>query len=142
MLLATGVAVLHAAVVLFVLTGSLLALRWPRLLPLHALVALTVLGLYLAGADCPLTDLELWLRRRAGVPPYEDGFLGHYVTEPLGHPIEATSTQAGIHLTAAVPNAVGYALHARRAARGRRARAVPGATVARGTTASSRPGPS
>ncbi len=121
MLLATGVAVLHAAVVLFVLTGSLLALRWPRLLPVHALVALTVLGLYLAGADCPLTDLELWLRQRAGVPPYEDGFLGHYVTEPLGRPIEATSTQAGIHLTAAVPNAVGYGLVLSRARRTRAA---------------------
>jgi hypothetical protein len=121
-LLAHAVAVLHAAVVLFVLTGSLLALRRPRLLPAHALVALAVLGLYLAAADCPLTDLELWLRQRAGVPPYEGGFLGHYLTEPLGLPIEATSTQAGIHAAAAVPNAVGYSLHAGRALRTRRAR--------------------
>lgn len=123
MLLATGVAVLHAAVVLFMLTGSLLALRWPRLLPVHALLALGVLGLYLGGADCPLTDLELWLLQRGGAPLYEGGFLGHYVTEPLGRPIEATSTQAGIHLTAAVPNAIGYSLHVSRALLVRRAQA-------------------
>ena len=122
MLLAHVVAVLHAGVVLFVLTGSLLAMRWPRLLSVHALVALAVLGLYLVGADCPLTDLELWLRQRAGVPPYDGGFLGHYVTEPLGLPIEAASTQAGILVAAAVPNAIGYSLHAGRALRRGRAR--------------------
>ena len=33
--LADLVAVLHAAAVLFMVTGSLLALRWPRLLWLH-----------------------------------------------------------------------------------------------------------
>ena len=34
-LLANAVALLHAAAVLFMLTGSLLALRWPRVLWLH-----------------------------------------------------------------------------------------------------------
>ena len=122
LLLATGVAVLHAAVVVFMLTGSLLALRWPRVLPVHALVALTVLGVALAGESCPLTDLELWLRELGGVPAYDGGFLGHYVTEPLGHPIGATSTQLAIYLTAIVPNAIGYSLLDVRALLERRAR--------------------
>ena len=122
MFLANAVAVLHAAVVLLMLTGSLLALRWPRLLPFQAVVALTVLALAVAGESCPLTDLELWLREQAGVPAYSGGFLGHYITEPLGHPIEATSTQVAIYATGIVPNAIGYALHVRRALLGRRAR--------------------
>ncbi|SFK57506.1 DUF2784 domain-containing protein [Geodermatophilus ruber] len=110
LLLASAVAVLHAAAVLFMLTGSLLALRWPRLLLLHLPVALGILGVYLAGADCPLTDLELWLRERAGAPGYTGGFLGHYLTEPLGFPIHEFSTQLGIYLIALVPNVVGYSL--------------------------------
>ena len=62
MLLAGVVAVVHGAAVLFMLTGSLLALRWPRLLYLHVPVALAILAVNLAGQPCPLTDLELALR--------------------------------------------------------------------------------
>ncbi|MGY2129237.1 DUF2784 domain-containing protein [Blastococcus sp. SYSU DS0617] len=51
------------------LTGALLAVRWPRLVLLHAPVALAILAVNLAGADCPLTDLELALRERAGRSP-------------------------------------------------------------------------
>jgi hypothetical protein len=120
LVLAYAVAVLHAATVAFMLTGSLLALRRPRLLWLHAPVALAILGLYLTGSDCPLTTLEFRLREQAGVPPYEGGFLGHYITEPLGFPIEATSTQVGLLVTALVPNAIGYTLHVRRAVQRRR----------------------
>ena len=110
MLLANAVALLHAAAVLFMLTGSLLALRWPRVLWLHVPVSLAILGLYLTGSDCPLTSLELSLREQAGQPGYTGGFIGHYVTEPLGFPIEATSTQIGIYLVALLPNLIGYGL--------------------------------
>jgi hypothetical protein len=104
------VAVLHGAVVALVLTGSLLALRWPRVMWLHVPVALAVLGLYLTGSDCPLTTWELSLREAAGAPLYRGGFLGHYFTEPMGFPIEATSTQAGVYVVALLPNLVGYGL--------------------------------
>ena len=120
MLAASAVAVLHAATVLFVLTGSLLAQRWPRLLWLHAPVGLAVLGLYLTGSDCPLTTWELVLRERAGQPGYAGGFLGHYFTEPLGFPIEATSTQIGLVTVAVLPNLVGYGLLVMRSASRRR----------------------
>jgi len=117
-LLADAVAVLHAAAVLFMLTGSLLALRWPRVLWLHVPVALAILGLYATGTDCPLTTWELALRADAGEPTYDGGFIGHYVTEPLGFPIEATSTQVGVVVLAFGVNAVGYALLLRRRSRG------------------------
>jgi hypothetical protein len=109
-LLANAVALLHAAAVLFMLTGSLLALRWPRVLWLHIPVSLAILGLYLTGSDCPLTSLELSLREAAGEPGYTGGFIGHYVTEPLGFPIHATSTQVGIYALAFLPNLIGYGL--------------------------------
>jgi hypothetical protein len=127
-LAAAAVAVLHGAAVLFMLAGALLALRWPRLLWLHVPVALTILGLYLSGSDCPLTTWELALRRRSGAPGYTGGFIGHYVTEPLGFPIHATTTQAGIYVIAFLPNVVGYGLLVRRGlsdGSGRRRAAVP-----------------
>ena len=117
MLLADAVAVLHAAAVLFMLTGSLLALRWPRVLWLHVPVSLAILGLYLTASDCPLTTWELALRESAGGSGYRGGFIGHYVTEPLGFPIEATSTQVGIYVVAFTPNVIGYALLAARTRR-------------------------
>jgi len=108
--LASAVALLHAAAVLFMLTGSLLALRRPWVLWLHVPVSLAILALYLTGSDCPLTTWELALRDAAGEPGYRGGFIGHYLTEPLGFPIEATSTQIGIYVIAFLPNLVGYGL--------------------------------
>jgi hypothetical protein len=116
-LLAAGVAVLHAAAVLFMLTGSLLALRWPRVLWLHVPVSLAILALYLTDSDCPLTTWELRLRQGAGEPGYDGGFIGHYITEPMGFPIEATSTQVGIYVVAFLPNLIGYGLLLSRALR-------------------------
>jgi Protein of Unknown function (DUF2784) len=120
---AAAVAVVHGAAVLFMLSGSWLALRWPRVLWLHVAVSLFILAVYASGADCPVTNLELWLRARAGEPGYRGGFIGHYITDPLGFPIHATSTQVGIYVIAFLPNIVGYTLLITRALRRR------GATV-------------
>ena len=119
MLLAGAVAVLHGAAVLFMLTGALLAVRRPRLLAVHAPVALAILAVNLAGADCPLTTLERRLRERAGEPAYAGGFLDHYVFSPLGLDEAATGTQLGIYLLAAGLNALGYGFVVARALRRR-----------------------
>lgn len=130
-----GLAVLHGAAVLFMLTGALLALRWPRVLWLHVPVSLVILGLYLTGSDCPLTTWELDLRVRAGEPGYRGGFIGHYVTEPLGFPIHATATQLGIYAVAFLPNIVGYGLLVRRGLRTRNERRRAAARPARSAEA-------
>ena len=114
MLYANAVAFLHAAAVLLMLTGALLAVRWPRVVWLHVPVALAILAVNLAGADCPLTDLELALRERAGMEAYEGGFLGHYVFAPLGLDVRASGTQLGVHATALGLNVLGYGLLAAR----------------------------
>jgi hypothetical protein len=101
------VAVVHGLAVLFMLTGALLAVRWPRLVLLHAPVALAILAVNLAGADCPLTDLELALRRADG---YDGGFLGHYFSGPLGLDERAAGTQLAVYATAFGLNALGYGL--------------------------------
>ena len=124
-LLAHGVAVVHGAAVVLMLTGALAALRRPRIVLLHAPVSAAILGVNLAGAPCPLTTLELALRAEAGGSAYRGGFLGHYVTEPLGFDIAATATQAGIYTVAILPNALAYGLLCARLLRDRARRAEP-----------------
>ena len=128
---AWAMAALHLALIAFMLTGSLLAFRWPRVLCLHVPLVLAILVLYLTNSDCPLTTLELCLRELAGEPGYRGGFLGHYVTEPMGFPIRAASTQVGIYVTALVPNVVGYGLLAARLRRGRSTSGAERETVSR-----------
>ncbi len=121
MLLAAAVAVLHAAAVLFMLTGAVLALRWPRLLWVHVPVAVAILGLNLAGADCPLTDLERSLIADAGAVPYRGGFLEHYALAPVGLDVHAAAVQIGMYTLALGLNALGYGLVVARSAGGARA---------------------
>jgi hypothetical protein len=123
-LLAGLVAVLHGTAVLFMLTGSLLALRRPRLLWLHAPVAVAILAVNVAGLPCPLTRLELHLRAAAGAPGYRGGFLGHYLFGPLGLDAHAPLVQVGMYTVALGLNALGYGLLLSRA-RARRAARAP-----------------
>src|SRR3712207_9266426 len=74
------VLVVHLAFVLFVVLGGLLALRWPRVAWVHVPVALYGATIEFVGFVCPLTPLEVWLRRRGGEAGYEGGFIGHYGT--------------------------------------------------------------
>lgn len=106
--LAVVVAVLHGALVLFMVTGGLLGLRWHRLLYVHAPLTVAILAVNLAGAPCPVTALELHLRSLAGEPTYRDGFLGHYAVDPLGLHLHTTGVQVGLYAIALVPNLIAY----------------------------------
>ncbi|MFL5619859.1 MAG: DUF2784 domain-containing protein [Gemmatimonadaceae bacterium] len=77
------VLVVHLAFVLFVVLGGLFALRWPRVAWIHVPVALYGATIEFVGFICPLTPLEVWLRRRGGEAGYEGGFIEHYVTATL-----------------------------------------------------------
>jgi Protein of Unknown function (DUF2784) len=110
-------AALHLALIAFMLTGSLLALRWPGLLWVHAPVALVVLAVNVAGQPCPLTVWELDLLAAAGMPGYPDGFIDHYFLDPFGADVHTTPAQLGIYTVAFIPNVIGYGLHAARALR-------------------------
>ena len=116
-LLADTVAVVHGAAVVLMLTGAVVALWRPRVLWVHLPVSLAILGVNRAGAPCPLTELELWLRAEAGGAAYEGGYLGHYVFSPVGLDVASPSVQAGVYTAALVPNAVACALLAVRARR-------------------------
>ena len=96
-LLADAVVVAHLAFILFVLGGGLLVLRRPRLAWAHVPCAVWGALVELMGWVCPLTPLELELRRRAGQAGYAGGFVEHYVV-PVVYPEDLTR---GLQLAAA-----------------------------------------
>ena len=78
--LADLVLLVHAGFILFAAAGALLLRRFPRVAWLHLPAVFWGVGIEWSGGVCPLTPLEVWLRRRAGAAGYESGFIEHYVT--------------------------------------------------------------
>lgn len=75
------VAAAHFVFLAYLPAGGFLALRWRRTIWLHVLAVLWGTASVVVGFDCPLTSIEQWARRHAGLPPLpESGFIAHYVT--------------------------------------------------------------
>ena len=92
---------LHALFILWVVFGALLTLSRPVLRWLH--IASLVWGILteLLPWPCPLTVLENWLEARAGVQPYQGGFLLHYLDKLVYPDISASVlTVAGVVICA------------------------------------------
>lgn len=92
-LLADGVLLLHAGVVLFVVGGLLAIVAGDRFgrrgvdAPAFRAAHLAAIGVVVVqawlGRACPLTVLESWLRERAGEAGYGGGFVAHWVGRAL-----------------------------------------------------------
>jgi hypothetical protein len=109
--LADVVVLVHAAFVLFVVLGGLLALRWPRVVWFHAPAALWGVLVEVAGLGCPLTPLEHRLRGAV----YDGGFVERWFL-PLLYPDGLTRpVQVALGAAVLVVNAAVYAfvLHRR-----------------------------
>ena len=89
--------VLHALFILWVVFGALLTRSHPILRWLH--IGSLVWGILteLLPWPCPLTLLENWLEAKAGVEPYQDGFLLHYLDKLVYPDVSSTMlTIAGV----------------------------------------------
>jgi uncharacterized protein DUF2784 len=77
--LAAGVLFLHVLFILWVVFGALFTRSRPWLRWFH--IASLVWGIFteILPWPCPLTIVENWLEGRAGVEPYQGGFLLHYL---------------------------------------------------------------
>lgn len=80
---ADGVLLLHAAFVLFVTAGGLMVLRWAKLAWVHVPAVTWAVFIEFTGRICPLTPLEVALRRSAGDAGYAGDFIEHYVVSLL-----------------------------------------------------------
>jgi Protein of Unknown function (DUF2784) len=116
--LADLVLLMHFAFVLFVVLGGVIALRWPRVAYAHIPVALYGAAIEFSGFVCPLTPLEVGLRRRGGEAGYEGGFIEHYVTAALYPSGLTRGVQVGLGVAVLVINVTVYVVWMRR--RGRR----------------------
>lgn len=88
-LMVNAVLIVHAAFIVFVVAGGLLALRWPRLALLHLPALAWGASVEWMGWICPLTPLENRFRSLAGESTYEDGFLAHYLYSAI-YPVGLT----------------------------------------------------
>ena len=88
-LLANTLVVVHLAFVGFVVLGSLLVLRWPRVMWAHLPAALWGAIIEFGGFVCPLTPLENYFRLQAGLAEYHTGFIERYLL-PLLYPAQLT----------------------------------------------------
>jgi hypothetical protein len=80
---ADAVLLAHLAFILFAVLGSLLVLRWRPLAWAHLPAALWAAVVELSGWICPLTPLEVALRRAAGDAGYSGGFIEHYLVAAI-----------------------------------------------------------
>lgn len=81
MYLASAVLVLalHLLFILWVIFGALFTRERPVLARLHVACFIWGLVIEIFPWTCPLTFAENWLEQRAGITPYQGGFLLHYL---------------------------------------------------------------
>ncbi len=77
--LATVVLLFHVLFIVWVVFGAFVARSRPLLRVLHVASLLWGVATNALPWPCPLTLLENWLEQRAGVAPYQGGFLLHYL---------------------------------------------------------------
>ena len=98
----------HLGFILFVTFGAALAFRWPRVVWVHLPCVAWGVWVELAGWICPLTPLEMELRRKAGFQGYTGGFIENYVV-PVVYPDALTRTiQVGLGIAALAFNVFLY----------------------------------
>jgi hypothetical protein len=85
-ILADSLVVLHLAFTGFVIFGGFLAWQWRWAVFAHLPALAWGFWVETSGQICPLTPLEIHLRRLAGEAGYRGGFLEHYVVSILYPP--------------------------------------------------------
>ena len=109
--LAEIVLFLHAAFIVWVTFGALLTPSHPVLRGLHIVSLIWGILIELLPWTCPLTYFENLLENRAGVEPYQGGFLLHYLDKIVYPEISPlVLTFAGVFVCA-----VNLIIYARRA---------------------------
>lgn len=113
-LLADAVAALHAAFLVFVVVGGVLAWRWRWLVVPHAAEVAWAVAVVVADLGCPLTPLEKRLRQAGGQQAYPGPFIDWYLAGRL-YPADAEeAVRAGLAVVVVLSWAVLWARWPRR----------------------------
>ena len=113
--LAAAILALHLLFILWVVFGVTVTRRRPVLRWLHLGCLVWGVGIELLPWTCPLTWAENWLETRAGIAPYQGGFLLHYL-DALVYPDIPPDLVTGLGVAVCVFNLGIYAMrfHRRR----------------------------
>src|SRR6202521_5177173 len=111
---ADAILVAHFAFVLFAVLGAVLVLRWPWLAWLHIPAVAWAAFIEFGGRICPLTPLEVILRRQAGEAGYAGSFIDHYFVLLLYPEVLTRDTQTTLGALVVVINAAIYVVALRR----------------------------
>jgi hypothetical protein len=111
--LADVVMIIHGALLVFFLIGGFLAWRWFWLIWVHLGIVAWNLTIVLLDFGCPVTASEKALRRLAGEPVYQGGYIHHYLE---GHiwPMGQTPSVERVCFTIVVISYVGLFIIRRR----------------------------
>ena len=116
-LAANAILLLHLTFIGLVLLGGLAVARWPRLAWIHVPAAAWGFLVEVAGWQCPLTDVENYLLRRAGEGGYAGDFLARTLLAVIYPEGLTREVQIGLGVMALAVNAAVYGLVWKRARR-------------------------
>jgi len=108
------VLVAHLVFIGFVVGGSFLAWRWPRLIWVQLPAMVYGALVELVGFDCPLTALQNFLLRRGGRAGYHGGFISHYLIQVIYPPGLTRGLQVWLGVLVALIAVIGYGGYLRR----------------------------
>lgn len=95
--LAASVLAVHVLFILWVIFGVMIARSHPILRWFHILSLIWAILVEVLPWPCPLTLLENWLELKAGVTPYQGGFVLHYLDKLVYPDVSVTLlTIAGV----------------------------------------------
>jgi uncharacterized protein DUF2784 len=130
------VLVVHLLFIGFVVGGSFLAWRWPRLIWVQLPAMVYGALVELVGFACPLTALQNYLLHRGGQAGYRGGFISHYLIQVIYPPGLTRPIQVGLGLVVVLIAVAGYGGYLRRHPPGRRGRQATGSSAGGGSTLS------
>ena len=108
------VLVVHLLFIGFVVVGSFLTWRWPRLIWVQLPAMVYGVLVEFVGFACPLTALQNLLLRRAGRTGYRGGFISHYLIQVIYPPGLTRGLQIVLGLFVALIAVLGYGGYLRR----------------------------
>ena len=79
LLLARLTVVVHLLIMLWLWIGAWLAFKYPWYAPVHVCLPILIVWLHVRNGSCPVTDLEIDLRKKAGAKPDWSSFYTHYL---------------------------------------------------------------